>query len=1120
MQVRNVEILVNGKVVANDVAYPWSYDFTVPSIASGGSTITVQARAWDTGGNSTLSTLATYTVTPDTIPPTIVATSVTQNASVFYVKTITIDFSKPIDTTKLNLSGITLINAGPDGMIGTADDTTVPVTFSTRALGQVMTLTLANPLPAGTFQLTISPSIVFDIHGNQLASPYVLNFTVRPASNVKATSGVPAITQEPSANPGQLIGISVPFDPSTAHMVFDVINSSGTQSTVDVATSEFDEASSTAYFQVPYAAETGNVTVYSLVGSTKTNFADGQFPLEIVPVVNSITVNSVSSDGTSANVTLHGLGFIEANNSQYNFGTTTVTDTDPSSGPDVYSSSLANDTVNLTVPLSAGAFGPITVTTAGGTSLPLTLALSGITGTALSGTPANASIASANPGQAVTLTGSGLSTSTGIIASYTNSGGTVSTVLLSPATAALNGTSATLIVPNYFNGVTTLSVLGSSSAPTLQIVPVLSGYSVDGTDTLRLYGLGLQEGSAANTVTYNFAGGSISDTSGSGGPDVYNNSPDNSAVYLPAEPVHGFGPVTTTTAGGTSAPLTLNEFQTGDGYIRDIAAVPGQPNELWVADNGNPAKLHLIDTTTGQDISSITITNGSGGTPNFGGTTFYGGIQVVPTSFTLGTTSVPAGSLLLFYGPPNPDVVIAVNPASGQIIATMTLPGNYDTTAGVYDPVTGDLFVLNRNASPNQITAIFASGPNAGTVDAAHTFAAPFNAGEAGLALDPSGNGTLWYGSDQSGNVVQLSNTGTVLHTVSVGLQLPGNISVSGLAFDSAGNLLIGTTQGVVGRINVNYQPAMTTPTLTGITALATDGTPANAAVASADANQVITLTGTNFNPGTEVVFEVRDQTGAVTQQAVAPLMINTAGTVLQVQVPAQATTGALQVVNVGYQNLGFGSWPDALYRGMTVQFTASASTSAITFADGGLEGVGNESWGLDNVSVAQGNTTIFSDNFESGSANPARSQNVVDTSLPGVFTDFLGRFSSGNDTLTLTGLTAGQTYTLKFDLYAIDSLDGETTTYGPDELLVSDDGKQLLNLAMSNYTSEVQNFNGSATLPLQIVPTLTSMDGSAGGDGNFDLFGSGLQAGATSITVGGVTLADTQFTNEQLPGP
>ena len=64
---------------------------------------------------------------------------------------------------------------------------------------------------------------------------------------------------------------------------------------------------------------------------------------------------------------------------------------------------------------------------------------------------------------------------------------------------------------------------------------------------------------------------------------------------------------------------------------------------------------------------------------------------------TLGATSVPAGSLLVFNGYPNPDRVIAVNPATGAVIASLALAGNYDLTAGVYDAASGHLFVTEHN---------------------------------------------------------------------------------------------------------------------------------------------------------------------------------------------------------------------------------------------------------------------------------------------------------------------------------------------------------------------------------------------------------------------------------------
>ena len=177
------------------------------------------------------------------------------------------------------------------------------------------------------------------------------------------------------------------------------------------------------------------------------------------------------------------------------------------------------------------------------------------------------------------------------------------------------------------------------------------------------------------------------------------------------------------------------------------------------------------------------------------------------------------------------------------------------------DPNTGELFVVDRNHSGgNRIVGI---DPVSGAEDPNFTFNAPFNLGNGGLALDPATTGpsagTFWLSSEFTDDIVQMSNTGTILRHLTVGLQAAGNIGLSGIVFDAAGNLLASTGQGVVVKLDVNVNLAATTPTLTAINATATVGTPAtNAAVASADAGQVVvTLTGTNFNAGTEVVFPI-----------------------------------------------------------------------------------------------------------------------------------------------------------------------------------------------------------------------------------------------------------------------
>lgn len=52
--------------------------------------------------------------------------------------------------------------------------------------------------------------------------------------------------------------------------------------------------------------------------------------------------------------------------------------------------------------------------------------------------------------------------------------------------------------------------------------------------------------------------------------------------------------------------------------------------------------------------------------------------------------------------------------------------------------------------------------------------------------------------------------------------------------------------------------------------------------------------------------------------------------------------------------NLGFnGSWSDSIYRGMSVDFLATSSVTTISFFGQGLQGVNDESWGIDNVGVS-----------------------------------------------------------------------------------------------------------------------------------------------------------------------
>lgn len=73
VQVRNVELLIDGVVTQNAVSYPFNLLATAPVIQDGAAVgeFQVQIRATDTGGNTTLSDALTIQIVPDTTPPVV-----------------------------------------------------------------------------------------------------------------------------------------------------------------------------------------------------------------------------------------------------------------------------------------------------------------------------------------------------------------------------------------------------------------------------------------------------------------------------------------------------------------------------------------------------------------------------------------------------------------------------------------------------------------------------------------------------------------------------------------------------------------------------------------------------------------------------------------------------------------------------------------------------------------------------------------------------------------------------------------------------------------------------------------------------------------------------------------
>ena len=174
VQVRNVELLVNGQVVSNEVSFP--FDFSVLAVdPSGNNTVTVQVRATDTGGNTTLSNVVTLNLIPDTIAPSILGVDPFDGATRREgLQTIRIRFSEPLAAGTVNADNFQFMDSS--GALIT------PEVVTLAASDRLVTLTFA-PLIAGNYQLVIHAANVTDRAGNTLgSSDIVTSFAIVSAT--------------------------------------------------------------------------------------------------------------------------------------------------------------------------------------------------------------------------------------------------------------------------------------------------------------------------------------------------------------------------------------------------------------------------------------------------------------------------------------------------------------------------------------------------------------------------------------------------------------------------------------------------------------------------------------------------------------------------------------------------------------------------------------------------------------------------------------------------------------------------------------------------------------------------------------------------------------------------
>ncbi|MSU62119.1 MAG: hypothetical protein EXS31_06945 [Pedosphaera sp.] len=177
VQVRNVEFLIDGEVVRIDGNFPFETRLVAPTRRADKSSFTIQARATDTGGNSTLTKLLKLELVADARPPRVVRSNPASGSLLGSIDTVQAFLSEPVQPSTVKTESARLLNLGADRKPGTADDQILArVTAEYRSDLNAILLRSAAKLPPGTYAIQIQPPLA-DLAGNPVV-PFLGMFRV------------------------------------------------------------------------------------------------------------------------------------------------------------------------------------------------------------------------------------------------------------------------------------------------------------------------------------------------------------------------------------------------------------------------------------------------------------------------------------------------------------------------------------------------------------------------------------------------------------------------------------------------------------------------------------------------------------------------------------------------------------------------------------------------------------------------------------------------------------------------------------------------------------------------------------------------------------------------------
>lgn len=229
VQVRSVELVVDGRVTATDVSFP--FDFSAVAVGNDpqAPAISVQVRAVDTGGNSALSNTLVIDLVPDTFPPTI--DRIDPGAGEVRGEghnTVRVRFSEPVKPDGIDTTTFRVVGAGPNRLFDDGDDVVIPVRSVLLRDDDSLVQLTTDPLVIGLYQLRVDRSRIADRKGNvmgtgTLTSGFEIVKFVPITINFNAGSGAPRSYTES--------GLTVTSGQDHLHMAGNLLNHSSCCST-------------------------------------------------------------------------------------------------------------------------------------------------------------------------------------------------------------------------------------------------------------------------------------------------------------------------------------------------------------------------------------------------------------------------------------------------------------------------------------------------------------------------------------------------------------------------------------------------------------------------------------------------------------------------------------------------------------------------------------------------------------------------------------------------------------------------------------------------------------------------------------------------------------------------